>query len=150
MLERTRNIIAFASGSAPDDGSADARSQEHGSLQVAIAVGGDHGRIAPVDRGAEHAAARHVAGHVETRIVLFGTPLAIPKPMTHDQPRIFRVQCLPIKTELLQGFGARIGDEDIGLRQELIHHFRARFALQIERDESLVQIDHVECKVLFI
>ena len=52
--------------------------------------------------------------------------------MTHDQPWIFSVQRLPIKTELLQGFGARIGDEDIGLSQKLIHHFRARLALQIE------------------
>ena len=60
------------------------------------------------------------------------------------------MQRLPIKTELLQGFGARIGDEDIGLSQELIHHFSANLALQIERDEPLVQIDHVECKILFI
>ena len=37
-----------------------------------------------------------------------------------------------------------------GIGKELVHNLSARFALQVQRDESLIQVAHIESEVLFV
>ena len=150
MLQCARYVLTFASLVTPDNRSANTSSKEHGSLKIAIAVGGNHRGIAAVYRGAEYAATSHVAGYVKARIVLFGALLAVAQAVSHDELRIFCMQGFPVETHFLQGFRTGVGQEYVGIGKELVHNLSARFALQVQRDESLIQVAHIESEVLFV
>ena len=150
MLQRAGDVIAFAGLFATLQRGQDAGHQEHGALVIAVAVGRDHGGVALVDGGAEDAAAAHVAGHVEAGSVLLGTLLAIAQAMAHDQARELRMQALPVQAHLGQGLGAGVGDEDVGVLEQLHHDLVALLGLEVQRDEALMEVGHVECQVLLI
>ena len=62
----------------------------------------------------------------------------------------FRVQRLPIATELLQRFLACAGDEHIGIFEQLVKYLSAFIALQIEHHETLVHSHQIEAGVIEI
>lgn len=150
VLQRAGNVVANAGLLTTDNGGEDARSKEERALEVTVAVGGDHGGVALVHGGAENTAATHVAGHVEAGSIFFGTLFAIADAVTHDQARELLVQALPVKAHLGEGFRARVGDEDVCFGEELHHDLEALFALEVQRDEALVEVGHVECEVFLV
>ena len=150
MLQGAGDVVAFAGLFTADVGGQDAGGQEHGSLEIAVAVGRDHREAVGVDRGAEDAAATHVAGHVEAGRVFFGALLAVAQAMAHDQLGVLGVQALPVEAHLAQRLGAVVGDEDVGGGEQLVHGFQAGFALQVQADHALVHVGHVVGEVLIV
>ena len=150
MLQSAGDVVALAGLLAALECGKDASNQEHGALVIAVAVGRDHGGVALVNRGAENAAAAHVAGNVKAGSVLFGALLAIAKAVAHDQARELLVQGFPVEAHLGQRLGAGVGDEDVSFREELHHDLEALFGLEVQSDEALVEVGHVEREVLFV
>jgi len=65
----------------------DAGCQSHGNLEISKTVGRNHGGVAAVYRGSEHAASRHVTGHVEARCILFRSLFPISQDLGENQLR---------------------------------------------------------------
>ena len=60
------------------------------------------------------------------------------------------MQALPVKTHLGEGFRARVGDENVSLGEKLHHDLEALFALEVQCDETLVEVGHVEREVFLV
>ena len=60
------------------------------------------------------------------------------------------VQALPVQAHLGQGLGAGVGDEDVGVLEQLHHDLVALLGLEVQSDEALMEVGHVECQVLLI
>ena len=150
VLQRHADAVARARGGAAVQGRGDAGGEEQGDAEVAQPVGGDERGVAAVHGGAEHAAARHVAGHVESGGVLFGALVAVSGHLGVHQLRELLVQRLVIQPHLDERLGAVAGQEDVGLGQKLHHDVHARLALQVERHELFAEVGVVERQVLVI
>ena len=150
MLKSAGDVLALARAVTTDDGRADAGGEEHRCLKVAVTVGGDHRGVAAVDGRSENAATSHVARNIEAGIVLLRTLLTVTETMAHDELRVLGMERFPVEPHLLQGLGARVGEEHVRLGEKLIHDFSARLGLQIQRDEALVEVAHVESEVLVV
>ena len=60
------------------------------------------------------------------------------------------MQGFPVEAHLGQRLGAGVGDEDVSFREELHHDLEALFGLEVQSDEALVEVGHVEREVLFV
>ena len=60
------------------------------------------------------------------------------------------MQALPVQTHLLEGLGTVVGDEDVSIGEQLVHDLEALFGLEVQRDEALVHVGHVEAEVFVV
>ena len=60
------------------------------------------------------------------------------------------MQGFPVEAHLGQRLGAGVGNEDVSFREELHHDLEALFGLEVQSDEALMEVGHVEREVLFV
>ena len=86
-MQSDGNLVSLAGFLPAVQGRADAGCQRHGNLEISKTVGRNHGGVAAVYRGSEHAASRHVTGHVEARCILFRSLFTVSQDLGENQFR---------------------------------------------------------------
>ena len=60
------------------------------------------------------------------------------------------MQALPVEAHLRQRLGAHVGDEHVGLGEQLMHNLESLFGFEIQADETLMHVRHIEAEILVV
>ena len=124
--------------------------QIHAHLMVAEAGDGQHGQGVPVKQGAQDAAAGEERRKVEAGQVLVGALLAVAGHEAVHQLGVAGVQRVIVQRRLLQGVLAPVGDEDVGLGDQLLQRFAAGGGLGVQAHAGLARVLQIVGGVLLL
>ena len=138
------HLVALAGAQLVHERAEQAGGHHDGGVVVTEGLRGDGGGGVLLGEGTGHAAAGGPAHGIVAGGMGELAELAVAAHLAPDQPRELLVQGLVVESELLQGGGAHVVHEDVGLADHLLRDGQALGILQVERHPVLVGVVQID------